>query len=186
MIRLYYKERLKHAIRFRTRRGFGVHPPYMFNLIIKVLRDKKSNNYIYPQYIYTSKSEKKIFRLTLRLINHIAPKTLFAYGIRSERLKNYIKDIKITTSPKEIATCKMLWLDYFPNLTNTMQTAIVDWCRDYEGYHAILVTDINKVPQQRKLWLLLASEARIRVEMMWCGLLIFDKKLQPGQYHMLP
>ena len=30
----YLKERIKHAVRFRHKRGYGVHSPFMFNLIL--------------------------------------------------------------------------------------------------------------------------------------------------------
>lgn len=35
----YLKERIKHAVRFRHKRGYGVHSPFMFNLILNVIRD---------------------------------------------------------------------------------------------------------------------------------------------------
>ena len=37
----YLKERLKHVIRFRHKREYGVHSPFMFNLILNVIRDKR-------------------------------------------------------------------------------------------------------------------------------------------------
>ena len=36
----YLKQRLKHAIRFRHKRGFGVHSPFVFDLITNVLKEK--------------------------------------------------------------------------------------------------------------------------------------------------
>ena len=44
----YLKERLKHVIRFRHKRGYGVHSPFMFNLILNVIRDKEKQ-FVYPE-----------------------------------------------------------------------------------------------------------------------------------------
>lgn len=186
LIKHYYKERLKHAIRFRTKRGYGVHSPYMFNLIINVLRSKKSNPYNYPSFTYNNAGERKLLQLTHRLKEHIQPEKIFVIGARTERLKNYIKDVKITTSVNEIYSCKLLWIDTLNTPIDGIIPTIIDWCCKYDGYHAILITNINKIAQQRNLWQIIAPIAKVKVEMMWCGLLIFDTKLQPGSYHLLP
>lgn len=186
LIKHYYKERLKHAIRFRTKRGFGVHSPYMFNLITNILRNRKCNTNNYPPFTYNDSGERKLFQLTHRLKEHIKPEKIFAMGARSERLKNYIKDVKITTSLSDIDSCKFLWIDIFNTLLDDITPTIIEWCNEYEGYHAILITNINKIAQQRSMWQILAPKAKVKVEMMWCGLLIFDTKLQPGSYHLLP
>ena len=44
----YLRERIKHAVRFRHKRGFGVHSPFMFNLILNVIRDKEKK-FNYPE-----------------------------------------------------------------------------------------------------------------------------------------
>ena len=44
----YLKERIKHAVRFRHKRGYGVHSPFMFNLILNVIRDREKQ-FQYPE-----------------------------------------------------------------------------------------------------------------------------------------
>ena len=41
----YLKERIKHAVRFRHKRGYGVHSPFMFNLILNVIQNIFALNY---------------------------------------------------------------------------------------------------------------------------------------------
>ena len=36
----YLKQRFKHAIRFRHKRGYGVHSPFVFDLITSVIKEK--------------------------------------------------------------------------------------------------------------------------------------------------
>ena len=48
MIGRYLKERVKHAVRFRHKRGYGVHSPFMFNFILNVIRDRR-RVFVYPE-----------------------------------------------------------------------------------------------------------------------------------------
>ena len=70
----YLKERIKHAVRFLHKRGFGVHSPFMFNLILNVIRDR-DRTFDYPleweKWNLLSRLERKIFRLLSRLIRHL-------------------------------------------------------------------------------------------------------------------
>ncbi len=59
----YLKERIKHAVRFRHKRGYGVHSPFMFNLILNVIRDREKQ-FQYPERLereklFESSGEKK-------------------------------------------------------------------------------------------------------------------------------
>ena len=50
----YLKERIKHAVRFRHKRGYGVHSPFMFNLILNVIRDREKQ-FQYPERLEREK-----------------------------------------------------------------------------------------------------------------------------------
>ena len=57
----YLKERIKHAVRFRHKRGYGVHSPFMFNLILNVIRDREKQ-FQYPERLEREKSVRIIGR----------------------------------------------------------------------------------------------------------------------------
>lgn len=75
---------LKALSRYRTGKGFGVHSPFAFNFILKVLREK------WGYYDYAiideecSKHEdgikEKYARLTFRIINHFNPDSIALIG----------------------------------------------------------------------------------------------------------
>ena len=71
----YLKERIKHAVRFRHKRGYGVHSPFMFHLILNVIRDKEKR-FSYPEGLEKKlrNREKKVYRLLARLICHLKVK----------------------------------------------------------------------------------------------------------------
>lgn len=186
MLRHYYKERIKHAFRFRTRRGYGVHSPYMFNLIMCVLRDKKSNKYTYPPFNLSRSKDRKLIKLTYRLLSYLNPTIIYASGYRCELLKRCLPQYNIETSPQSILNASVVWIDNNNNRTQTEINAILEWAISNKEPHAILITNINKNENQRALWEKLKEVAKVNVEMMWCGLLIFNSKLQVGSYHMLP
>lgn len=64
----YLKERIKHAVRFRHKRGYGVHSPFMFNLILNVIRDREKQ-FQYPERLERENClnhrERKIFPLII-------------------------------------------------------------------------------------------------------------------------
>ncbi len=186
MNRRYYKERIKHAFRFRTKRGYGVHSPFMFNLIMTVLRDKKSNLYTYPKFTVRKKSDKKLLRLTYRLLIHLKIDKIFAYGNRSEMLTQNIPIVEYENNIEKIEECKYIWLDNNQLSIQEITPILMDWSEKIKEHHSILITNIHKSPQQRAVWQALSNCAKVKVEMMWCGILIFDSKLQPGSYHLLP
>ena len=70
----YLKERIKHAVRFRHKRGYGVHSPFMFNLILNVIRDREKQ-FQYPERLERENClnhrERKIFRLLSRLVRSL-------------------------------------------------------------------------------------------------------------------
>ncbi|MBE6333244.1 MAG: hypothetical protein E7071_00255 [Bacteroidales bacterium] len=186
MNRRYYKERIKHAFRFRTKRGYGVHSPFMFNLIMTVLRDKKSNLYTYPNFSARKRADRKLLRLSYRLMLHLKMEKVFILGNRGDMLMQSIPAFEYETSLENIKSCNYVWLDNNNIDERELLQTLQLWARGINEHHSILITNIHKSPQQRTIWQALSREAKVKVEMMWCGILIFDEKLQPGSYHLLP
>ena len=89
----YLKERIKHAVRFRHKRGFGVHSPFMFNLILNVIRDKEKQ-FTYPEMLeqadVLTQRERKVFRLLSRLIRYLKVKKIECLGYNADLLAEYL------------------------------------------------------------------------------------------------
>ena len=187
MLGYYYTQRLKHAIRFRTKRGFGVHSPYMFNLITNVLRERRKSAHLYPaESRRLGHRDSKLLRLTLRLNDFLKPSDIYAAGKRTEMLKRYIGSARIHEDAAEIDQCSFIWLDVCGIKNRELLPKLCAWAADSSSHRSILITDINRNRYQRQIWRALGYKATVKVEMMWCGILIFDPKLQNGSYHMLP
>lgn len=79
----YLKERIKHAVRFRHKRGYGVHSPFMFNLILNVIRDREKQ-FQYPERLERENClnhrERKIFRLLSRLVRSLRVHRMICLG----------------------------------------------------------------------------------------------------------
>ncbi len=261
MLRYYYTQRLKHALRFRTKRGYGVHSPYMFNLIMNVLRDRRRTPFRYPtERVSLSHRDRKLFRLTYRLNLFLHNDKLYASGKRATLLRDYlsggrgvevldgegasqgvgrvesgrgaIKGVEVCSDLgefAELAEFSFLWLDSgsgkgkkrgkrgkkdrkrmvmngdgigeandsvgagerrndaeSEESKEMVEARICEWAERRDGHHTVLITEINRDATQQRLWKRLSEMATVRIEMLWFGLLIFDPKLQPGTYHLLP
>lgn len=79
----YLKQRVKHAILFRHKRGFGVHSPFVFDLITNVIKER--NLYYDFERIETRaklrSSEKKLCRLLFRLSGLSLLSECFVIGV---------------------------------------------------------------------------------------------------------
>ncbi len=251
MLRYYYTQRLKHALRFRTKRGYGVHSPYMFNLIMNVLRDRRRAPFRYPtERVSLSHRDRKLFRLTYRLNLFLHNDKLYASGNRAALLKEYLsggRGVDVLDGEAslqgvgrvesgrgglravevccdlgesvELEEFSFLWLDSGSRKgkkrgkrgkerrrvegemmemrerrsdpeseegREMREARICEWAERREGHHTVLITEINRDATQQRLWKRLSEMATVRIEMLWFGLLIFDPKLQPGTYHLLP
>ena len=85
----YLKERIKHAVRFRHKRGYGVHSPFMFNLILNVIRDREKQ-FQYPERLERENClnhrERKIFRLLSRLVRSLRVHRMICLGKNADIL----------------------------------------------------------------------------------------------------
>lgn len=189
----YLKERIKHAVRFRHKRGYGVHSPFMFNLILNVIRDKEKQ-YTYPESLEKKESlghrEKKEFRLLSRLTRYLDVHAVACFGLEAGHIGDYlgtmIQDAEIQVNDAGISPeVDFIYLgrgfqQYFPGE------------REREGLftthgkrRCIVITDIYKSRPAGRLWRQGGEKATVRLDMMWYGILLFDEKLQKGKYNLI-
>ena len=92
----YLKERIKHAVRFRHKRGYGVHSPFMFNLILNVIRDREKQ-FQYPERLERENClnhrERKIFRLLSRLVRSLRGHRMICLGKNADILCRYLQEV---------------------------------------------------------------------------------------------
>lgn len=184
----YLKERIKHAVRFRHKRGFGVHSPFMFNLILNVIRDR-DRTFDYPleweKGNLLSRRERKIFRLLSRLIRHLEVRRMVCTGENAALLTEYLEtacpQVLLTSCLEEVGEADFI---YVGRRMPGEKTAL-DWgafMRNEPKY--AVISDIYKDKQHARLWRLLRERATVSVDMMWYGILFFNDKIQRGKYNL--
>lgn len=89
----YLRERIKHAVRFRHKRGFGVHSPFMFNLILNVIRDKEKK-FNYPEEAEHNRKirlkQRKLYRLICRLVCFLNVDYVLCFSAHSGDILAYL------------------------------------------------------------------------------------------------
>lgn len=187
----YLKERLKHAIRFRHKRGFGVHSPFMFNLILNVIRDKE-NQFTYPEALekadLLSRRERKVFRLQSRLIRYLQVKHIVCFGNKAGLLSKYLSMVypEATITANQTAELSQAVFIYIGRLASLHLQQNIDWGNIVENTpRYIVIADIWKDDFNACLWRQLKEKATVSVDMMWYGLLLFDDKIQKGKYNLM-
>ncbi len=185
----YLKERFKHAIRFRHKRGYGVHSPFMFNLILNVIRDREKQ-FSYPveleQANILNRRERKVFRLLARLIRHLHVHRIVCLGLNSSLLASYLsmvyQEADVCDVPDGLSDADFVYIGRRTlsgiNLPNDEK-----WIMEFPKY--VVITDIYKDARHARLWRQLRERATVSVDMMWYGLLFFDPKIQKGRYKLI-
>ena len=187
----YLKERIKHAVRFRHKRGYGVHSPFMFNLILNVIRDK-GKQFTYPEAWERSgelkNREEKVFRLLSRLIRYLQVRCVVCFGSSAALLAEYLMRVCQGTSVQSnLSGCLELAdfvyigrraCEFLPE--GFSLSAVLKGRTKY-----VVVADIYKDPFNARIWRQYRNVAIVSVDMMWYGLLFFDEKIQKGKYSLI-
>lgn len=187
----YIKERIKHAIRFRHKRGYGVHSPFMFHLILHVIRDKEKQ-FTYPEdpefaRRLTSR-EKKLFRLLSRLIRYLKPGRVVCIGKSADLLTEYLslaypEASILSNRPEKIREAAFIYLG---RESASVLPEEMDWPEVIAVQpRYLLIADIYKNADNARLWRSLREKATVSVDMMWYGLLLFEPKIQRGRYNLI-
>lgn len=186
---LYLKERIKHAVRFRHKRGFGVHSPFMFRLILDVIRDK-GKKYRYPEEAECRKGirgrDRKFYRLMVRLADFLQAKCVLYLGAETGTMCPYLRELPATVeanAPEYMREADFICIGR--EARTVLQGIAVDFIPVADARKCIILTDIYKKGFNARLWLQWRNKATVSVDMMWYGILLFDKKLQRGRYNLI-
>ena len=186
----YLKERIKHVFRFRHKRGYGVQSPFMFHLILYVIRDKEKR-FAYPEAWKKSKAlkarEKKVFRLLSRLIRHLQVRQVVCLGGCAGLLKEYLVQVCGKTAIQGNVPGGLEQADfvYVGRGAGEFLPEGFFWEPMLEGKPGYLVVaDIYRNPFNARIWRTYRERATVSVDMMCFGLLIFDDKVQKGKYYL--
>ncbi|MDE5610660.1 MAG: hypothetical protein K2I90_01405 [Odoribacter sp.] len=186
----YLKERIKHVFRFRHKRGYGVHSPFMFHLILNVIRDREKQ-FAYPEAWEKSKvlraREKKVFRLLSRLIRHLQVRQVVCLGDGAGLLKEYLaqvcgETVILGNVPGGLEQADFV---YVGDGAEEFLPEGFSWVPSSAGKSGCLVVaDIYRNPFNARIWRLYRERATVSVDMLWYGVLIFDDKIQKGKYSL--
>lgn len=181
----YLRERLKHAVRFRHKRGYGVHSPFVFSLIMNVIRDKtKCNDYPDEKIlgVKLKHRERKLYRLLFRLGAHLGVKKVGCLGIRSDIVGQYLSALDMDIVIYHDATGNMPDVDLI-YIGRDSRLSLQDEKDMLNDKVCVVITDIYKT--NAPLWRRLKAQSTVTLDMMWYGILFFDKKFQRGHYNMI-
>lgn len=201
----YLKQRVKHAIRFRHKRGFGVHSPFVFDLITNVIKER-TVYYDFERIEARGKlrnNEKKLYRLLFRLSDYLSYRNVLLLGLENSFVISYLeavsKDMHLFYKGKEFkeekyekaelsslgrASLDMIFLGReFDRVWSSAWESLLKERKD--GPLCVIITDIYKKPLNAQLWRQWRKESTVSIDMMWYGMLFFDKRLQRGRYNMI-
>lgn len=189
---MYLRERFKHAVRFRHKRGFGVHSPFMFNFILNVIRDRR-HRFVYPAEAERQKDiryrDRKFYRLLHRLCVYQSPCQVLCIGDKNERLRQYLqrpgeKGNMMEDRPEAWTEADMVYVGpESAAVLSGMEILLAETMGKKK--QCVVISDIHKKGFNASFWQLLAVRSTVRVDMMWYGILLFDEKLQKGSYNLM-
>lgn len=183
----YLRERIKHIVRFRHKRGFGVHSPFMFNLILNVIRDKgKRFDYPLEEEVRQNLRHKelKFFRLIFRLLSFLGCRRVVCLGKVSETLPAYLSYVSNAIEFPADGVDKTDEVDFIV-IGRDAKNVGLEFMRQRNQIRCIVIADIYKNGNNTRLWRLGKKEATVSIDMMWYGILFFDEKLQKGHYNLI-
>ena len=195
------RHRFAQRLKFRNKYGYGVHSPFMFNFVMKVLRgkDHSFDTIIFNKKLFSNK--KKYFLMVLRLVNYYNPNKITIRGDFYNEIADYID----TAWPKRYLNVNNIdGIDLFYALKDSALYAVIskliilrknshtlegvcDFINSEEFKNnklrvCILIENINKNSYNHNLWLKLKNLATVTVDMSRYGLLLFDNNIQKGYY----
>ena len=202
----YLKQRLKHAIRFRHKRGYGVHSPFVFDLITNVIKEKA----VYYDFGRIEsmgeirEKEKKLYRLLFRLAEYFSYRDVLCVGVQGPWVSRYLSAVSRQMHLMN-GGCQCPGAEYNegvkPGELKGRKIDLVflgkafeeDWDEAWEevlrerreGPLCVVVKDIYKGRFNSLVWRQLRQHGTVSIDMMWYGIVFFDARLQRGRYNMI-
>ncbi len=172
----------------RGSRGFGIHSPFVFNLITGVFKDK-SKYYAFDEMLEVqhnfNKRELKYSKLIYRLANHLKINSIYGNNIScSNELKLLSKlhsniIIKDILSVEDCPEFLLLGKKDF-DLYIKIKTDLINVFKE-KGV-TIVIKDMYKYDRLFAIWSQLKDECIVSIDLFHLGILFFNKKLQKGNY----
>lgn len=190
MMYSYWKERIKHAVRFRHKRGFGVHSPFMFHFILAVLRDK-GHCFSYPEgaekITGVSYRQRKLYRLLYRLVVFLKSNNALCISTVCKLPVAYLQEGAVQVSCNDPVLMKEADFVYIgTDIPDFWVEQKAEWTKMVGNRkQCIVITDIHKKGVNACLWRQWEVKATVRIDMMWYGILLFNEKLQKGKYNLM-
>lgn len=197
----YLKQRVKHAIRFRHKRGFGVHSPFVFDLITNVIKEKAEyyDFRVVEAQGRIREKERKLYRMLFRLADYFSYRKIVFLGLENPWATRYLSgvasDMRLLDGGGNCPGCvfagrageedaDMLLLGR--NLADAWGAEWESWLRERtDGPLCVVVKDIHRRPFNARVWRQMREECTVSIDMMWYGILFWNKKLQKGKYNMI-
>lgn len=165
--------------RIRHSRGFGVQSPTAYSFIRYVINEH------YPYYAYselaeqfpsTGWCERKLFRLYLRIANHVQAAVMVDLCGRNDCLRAYVKagchSTEVVYAMPDNGTAgivRMRITDGFP----TQFSNVID---KVDAQSIVVIEDIHRNREARKMWRNVVADRRTgrTFDLYYCGIVTFD------------
>lgn len=178
----YCLQRLKHAILFRNRRGYGVHSPFVFEFVSEIVSEKL------PYYCFDtieknisiSNTNRKLYRLLFRIVERLSFRNILILGAESSLPRQYISAVSNQINFLSPTYDGKVDMTYIGTLVDN--SVLEQWDRLYSNTLCLVIRDIHKKGVGRELWYKLKKSSSVALDMMWYGILFFSPQLQHGHY----
>lgn len=176
------------VIRFRKRRGYGVHSPFAFNFITTVLYQRgQFYNYKLINQLPRSKEEsKRILKLIFRLVNFIQPKTIVYRSTNSfvpEVMRWSRSDVQISASLNDFTRVDLAYLSYKTPKEDLVYEIRTLWPSLHED-SMLIIYGIGYSKEMKALWaeLIKDDKSGISFDLYDMGILFFNKSKNKQDY----
>jgi hypothetical protein len=183
----YLLQRASRLFRFRHKRGYGIHSPFVFDLVTNVLRER-AEYYAFREIEPVGKREQACSRLLFRLAEREGYQRALLVGtgcgVPARYLSAVSAKMRLLDENESAGNAGSWELFYAGRVTQEMANG--EWerwltSRAQERACAV-ITGIHEHRFNRLLWNYFREESRVAIDMTGYGILFFDRRLQPGRY----
>ncbi|MDR2414538.1 MAG: hypothetical protein LBD64_06095 [Odoribacteraceae bacterium] len=167
--------------RFRGRRGYGIHSPFAFDLIVNVIRER-AGYYAFREIVVPEERERSRCQLLFRLAEREGYRRALLVGRGRELPARYLSAVSREMLLLDDGDGGSCWeLFHAGRMEREPSREELDsWLERRDRDHSCaLISDIRS---NRSLWMHFRANARVSIEMSRDALLFFNPTLQPGHY----